>query len=264
TQVRLSGHLAVGKDAVSFTGPAEVDAGDPKVLAAWLEGRADVTQGDLRPLRPRGDLTLASDWFAADRLSAVFDGKTVTGRLAYAFASGGRAAKLDAALNAAELDIDAALAFGNALIAGSAIERPHDMTIAIDIGRASVAGFVARDTSARLQVDKLSVADLGGAAFSAKGRIVTAAPSPQGSMRVDLDVPDVAPVMALLARFAPQTARALRGGAAAMAPAKLHALLTIDGAAPAVAKLAIDGNLGKVRVALNGQANTDAIAFTAG
>ncbi|MGC1695755.1 MAG: hypothetical protein WA743_10835, partial [Pseudolabrys sp.] len=271
TQVRLSGHLAVGKDAVSFAGPAEVDAGDPKVLVAWLEGRADVAQSDLRPLRLRGDLTLASDRFAADRLSAAFDGKTVTGHLAYAFASGGRAAKLDAALNAAELDIDAALSFGNALIAGSAIERPHDMTIAIDIARASIAGFIARNASARLkidagglQIDKLSVSDLGGAAFSASGRIVTAAPSPQGSMRVDLDAPDMTPVMALLARFAPQTAQTLRRGAAAMAPAKLHAQLTIDGAAPAVAKLAIDGNLGKVRVALSGQANTDAIAFTAG
>jgi large subunit ribosomal protein L24 len=271
TQVRLSGHLAVGKDAVSFTGPAEVDAGDPKVLVAWLEGRADVAQGERRPLRLRGDLALARDRFAADRLSAVFDGKTITGRLAYAFASGGRAAKLDAALNAAELDIDAALAFGNVLIAGSAIERPHDMTIAIDIGRASIAGFIARDASARLkvdagglQIDKLSISDLGGAAFSASGRIVTAAPSPQGSMRVDLDAPDMTPVMALLARFAPQTAQTLRRGAAAMAPAKLHAQLTIDGATPAVAKLAIDGNLGKVRVALTGQANADAIAFTAG
>jgi large subunit ribosomal protein L24 len=271
TQVRLSGHLAVRHDAVSFTGPAEIDAGDPKVLAAWLEGRGDVTQGDLRPLRLRGDVTLASDKIAAERLNAVFDGKIVTGRLAYVFASGDRTAKLDAALNAPELDIDAALGFGNALIAGSAIERPHDMTIAIDIGRANIAGFIARDASARLkvdagglQIDKLSVADLGGAAFSASGRIVTAAPSPQGSMRVDLDAPDMTPVMALLARFAPQTAQTLSGGAPAMAPAKLHALLTIDGAAPAVAKLAIDGNLAKVRVAFNGQANADAIAFTAG
>ena len=271
TQVRLSGHLAVGHESVSFTGPAEIDAGDPKVLAAWLEGRGDVAQGDLRPLRLRGDVTLASDRIAAERLNAVFDGKTVTGRLAYVFASGNRTAKLDAALNAPELDIDAALGFGNALIAGSAIERPHDMTIAIDIGRASIAGFVARDASARLkvdagglQIDKLSVADLGGAAFSASGRIVTAAPSPQGSMRVDLDAPDMTPVMALLARFAPQAAQTIGVGAAAMAPAKLHAQLAIDGASPAVAKLAIDGNLGKVRVALNGQANADAIAFTAG
>ncbi len=271
TQVRLSGHLAIGKDAVSFTGPAEIEAGDPKVLAAWLEGRANTAQGDLRPLTLRGDVTLASDRIAADRLKAVFDGKTVTGRLAYMFASGNRAAKLDAALKASELDIDAALSSANAFIAGSNIDRPHDMTVAVDIGRASIAGFIARDASARLkvdagglQIDKLAIADLGGAAFSASGRIVTAAPSPRGSIRVDLDAPDMTPVMTLLARFAPKTAQALRVGAPAMAPIKLHALLTIDGAAPPAAKLAIDGSLGKVRVALSGQANADPIALSAG
>lgn len=271
TQVRLSGRLAVAKDNVSFTGPAEIEAGDPKVLAAWLEGRGEVAQGDLRPLRLRGDLTLASDKIAAERLNATFGGKTVTGRLVYVFAAGGQPAKLDAALDAPELDIDAALGFGNALIAGSNIERPHNMTIAADIGRATVAGFTARDASARLkvdanglQVDRLSVADLGGAAFSASGSIVTALPSPQGSMRVDLDAPDMTPVMALLTRFAPRTAQMLAGNAATMAPARLHAQLTIDGAVPAVAKLTIGGSLGKVRVALNGQANADPLAFTAG
>jgi large subunit ribosomal protein L24 len=271
TQVRLSGHLAVAKDSVSFTGPAEIEAGDPKVLASWLEGRGEGAQGDLRPLRLRGDLTLASDKIAAERLNATFGGKTVTGKLAYAFAAGDRPAKLDAALNAPELDLDAALSFGNALVAGSNIERPHDMTIAVDIGRATIAGFIARNASARLkvdanglQIDRLSVADLGGAAFSANGRIVTAAPLPQGSMRVDLDAPDMAPVTALLARFAPRTAQALSANAAAMAPAKLHAQLTIDGMAPALAKLSIDGSLGKVHVALNGQANASSIAFTAG
>lgn len=272
TQVKLSGHLAVSNDGVSFTGPAEIEAGDPKVLAAWLEGRVDVTQGDRRPLTLRGDVTLGSDKIAVERLNAAFDRKSVGGRLAYVFASGNRPAKLDAALNAPELDIDAALGFANALLAGSTIERPHDMTIAADIGRATIAGFVARDASARLQVDgngvqidRLAVADLGGAAFSASGRIVTAAPSPQGSMRVDLDAPDMTPVMALLARFAPETAQALGRGAPIMAPAKLHAQFTIDGTAPAtIAKLAIDGSLGKVRVALAGQANADPIAFTAG
>ena len=50
-----------------------------------------------------------------------------------------------------------------------------------------------------------------------------------------------------------------------MAPAKLHAQFTIDGAAPAtLAKLTIDGSLGKVRVALTGEANADAIALSAG
>jgi len=272
TQVKLSGHLAVGGDGVSFTGPAEIETGDPKLLAAWLEGRSAVTQGDVRPLTLRGDVTLGSDQIAVERLQAAFDRKTVTGRLAYVFVSGSRPAKLDAALNAPELDIDAALGFANALVAGSEIERPHDMTIAADIGRATIAGLVARDASARVkvdgngvQIDRLAVADLGGAAFSASGRIVTAAPSPQGNMRVDLDAPDMTPVMALLARFAPKTAQALASGAPFMAPAKLHAQFTIDGAAPStIAKLAIDGSLGKVRVALTGQANADPIALSVG
>ena len=270
TQVKLSGHLAVAGDGVNFTGPAEIEAGDPKALAAWLEGRTEVTQGDMRPLTLRGDVTLGSDKIAVERLQAAFDRKTVTGRLAYVFAAGKRVAKLDAALNAPELDIDAALGFGKALLAGSTIERPHDMTIAADIGRATIGGFVARDASARIkvdgngvQIDRLAVADLGGAAFSASGRIVTA-PSPQGSMRVDLDAPDMTPVMALLARVAPKTAQALERGAPAMAPAKLHAQFTVDGAKPAVAKLAIDGSLGKVRIALNGEANADPVTFRAG
>jgi uncharacterized protein involved in outer membrane biogenesis len=272
TQVRLSGHLAVGAGGVAFSGPAEIDAGDPKVLAAWLEGRAENAQGDLRPLSLRGEVTLGSEKVAVERLKAEFDRKTIAGRLAYVFAAGTRPAKLDAELNAPELDIDAALGFGNALLAGSNIERPHDMTIAADIGRATVAGFVARNASARLkvdvdglQIDRLSVADLGGAAFSASGRIVTAGPSPQGNMRIDLDAPDLTPVMALLARFAPDAAQTLGRRAPAMAPAKLHARLTIDGTAPATqAKLGIDGSLGKVRVALNGQATADPIAFSVG
>lgn len=276
TQVRLSGHLAVGADGVAFTGPAEVDANDPKALAAWLEGRNDAAQNDtsnkMRPLSLRGDVALGSERVAIERLRAEFDRKTVSGRLAYVFAAGNRQAKLDAALNAPELDIDAALGFGKALLAGSTVERPHDMTIAADIGRAAVGGFVARDASVRLkvdagglQIDRLSVADLGGAAFSASGRIVTTAPSPQGSINVDLNAPDMAPILALLSRFAPATAQALGRGAAAMAPAKLHARLVIDGAAPAAqAELGVDGSLGKVRIALNVQGNADLKAFGTG
>jgi uncharacterized protein involved in outer membrane biogenesis len=272
TQVRLSGHLAVGADGVAFTGPAEVEAGDPKVLAAWLEGRSETAQVELRPLTLRGEVSLAREKVAIERLNIVFDRKTVAGRLAYVFANGNRPAKFDAELNAAELDIDAALVFGNALLAGSNIERPHDMTITADIGRAAIAGIVAHNASVKLkvdagglQIDQLSVADVGGAAFSASGHIATSAPSPRGDMRVDLDAPDMTPVMALLARFAPDVAQTLGRGAPTMAPVKLHARLTIDGAAQAMqAKLGIDGSLGKVRVALNGQASADPIALNIG
>ena len=146
------------------------------------------------------------------------------------------------------------------------------MTIAADIGHGTIAGITARNASARLkvdgeglQIDRLSVADLGGAAFSASGGIVTTAPSPHGNLRVDLDAPNMVPVMALLARFAPDVAQALGRAAPVMAPVKLQSRLIVESAAATtVAKLAIDGSLGKMRLALNGQANADPIALSLG
>jgi uncharacterized protein involved in outer membrane biogenesis len=251
TQVRLSGHLT----GVEFTGPADIESADPKALAAWLQGRAEGVPGDVRPMRLRGDVTIGAEKFGVERLTTDFDRKTVVGRLAYFFATTEKAAKLDAELKAPELDVDAAIGFGNILIAGSNIERPHDMNISADIGRATIAGLAARNASVRLkvdsgglQIDRLSVADLGGAAFSASGRI-TAQPSPQGELRVDLDAPSSAPVMAVLARLAPEIAQGIGPHASMMAPAKLHARLSIGGGAPAfLAKLGIDVSLGDVRL----------------
>lgn len=271
TQARVSGHLAVDDDYVAFAGPAEIKTSDPKTLAAWLEGRAPPAQSDLRPMSLRGDLMLASDRIAVERLTAEFDRKPIAGNLAYVFAAGARVARLDVALTAPDLDIDAALAFGKALLAGSGIERPHDMAIAADIGHATIAGLDARDATVRLKVDargfqinRLSVADLGGAAFSASGHIVTA-PSPQGSFDVNLDARDMTPVTALLARFTPNAAVVLGRAAATMAPAKLHAQLMVEGGTPkALAKLSLDGNLGKVRVAVNGESAADLAALSTG
>jgi uncharacterized protein involved in outer membrane biogenesis len=272
TDVRVSGRLAIDDNRAVFTGPAKIAANNPMALVQWLEGRPNTAKGEVKPLGLRGLLTLAGDRIAVDHLTAEFDRKTVTGRFAYVFAADRHPAQLDATFQAPELDIDAALGFGNALLAGSPIERPHDITLAADIGRATIAGFAAKDASARLkvsseglQIDRLSVADLGGAAFSASGRIVTAPPSPQGSMRFDLDAPDMTPIVALLARYAPQTAKVLERHTQNMAPAKLHGTLTMEGATLAAeAKLAIDGNLGKTRLAFNTGIKTDLTTFAPG
>jgi hypothetical protein len=110
-----------------------------------------------------------------------------------------------------------------------------------------------------LQIDKLSVEDLGGATFSARGRIIASGPdSPQGNIRVDLDAPDLAPVITLLSRFAPEAAQMIGRRAAAMSPAKLHTQFLLTGAEPvAIGKIAVDGNLGKMNLTLNGQATID-------
>jgi len=271
TQVRMSGRLAVDEQRVSFTGPAEVTTNNPKAFAAWLEGRSAASTSELRPLSLRGELSLAGDRVALDRFTAQFDSKTVAGTLAYAFAAGARSARVDATVRAPELDLDALLAFGHAMLAGVPIEWPHDMSIAADIGRATLAGLDARDLSARIDVDRdglridnLSIADLGGASFAAHGRIVTA-PSPQGNITVDLNARDMTPVVALASRFWPDARFVSGASVAAMAPAQLHAQLSVDDARPkAAVKLTIGGNLGKTAVALNGHADVDPASLQVG
>ena len=269
TQARLSGHLDVSGKGVTFTGPAEIDSSDPRALAAWLEGR-DPAQGEPRSLRLRGDVTLGVEQIALDRLTAEFAGRTIAGRFAYVFAAGTHPSRVDAALNAPELDLDALLGFGRAVLAGSQLERPHDMAVTADIGHATIAGLEGRNLSARVKVDadsweidRLTIADLGGAKFAAKGRIVLAGPAPQGDIAVDFDAPDMQPMMKLLAHFAPKTAQALDRSVTAMAPARLHAQLTAGGTA-GEARLALTGKLGPAAVSLNGDGRIEPQQFQVG
>ena len=259
TQVRLGGHLAVGGDGVNFSGPAEIQAGDPKALGAWLQGSSAAKQGDrTRPLTLRGEVTLGSDKLAIESLKAEFDRKTIAGRLVYVFSAENRPAKLDAELNTPELDIDAALGFGKAMLAGSKLERPRDMTIAVDIGRATIAGITARDASARLkvnagglQIDRLSVADLGGGALSANGRIDTSGDAPRGALALDFEARQTTAIVALVAKFAPKSASPLTNLLERTSHAKLHAAFDVADAtdkAGTVAKLAITGDLDTMRL----------------
>src|SRR6185437_1159587 len=213
TQVRLSGRLDVGADGVAFTGPAEIDASDPKVLAAWLEGRSETTQGELRPMSLRGDVTLASDRIAVEGLKAEIDRRPLTGRLAYLFRSGTRPARLDAEIKAPQFDIDAAVAFGKALLAGSAMERPGEISLSADIERATFAGIEARDARVRLkvdasglQLDRLSIGDFAGSRFTASGRVETNGHAPRGTLSLDLETKQTAAILATAGQFAPKSA----------------------------------------------------------
>jgi large subunit ribosomal protein L24 len=262
TNVRLSGELAADGAGVAFSGPADIDVGDPKALAAWVEGRVAPGQGELRPLRLRGDMRVSNEKLAIEGLTAEFERKPLSGRLLYAFAAGTRAARLEAELAAPELDIDAAMAFGKALLAGSNLQRPQDMAIKADIGRASFGGIDARNASVQvkvddggLQIDRLSAADVGGNSLSARGRIDTGAHGPHGSLALDLDLKQVAPVAAISARFLP-------AGAAAAAldrigQAKLHATLDVADEKDAGVRLALAGNVDTARLDANARLRGD-------
>jgi len=266
TQVRLSGRLDVGADGMAFMGPAEIDTSDPKTLAAWLEGRGETGKGDLRPTSLRGDLMLAGDKISVEGLKAEFERKPLAGRFAYFFPSG-KPAKLEAELQASQFDFDGAFNFGRAVLGGTALQRPREMALVADVGRATFAGIEARDVHARvkvdgagLQVDRLSVADFGGGKFAASGRVETGGHAPRGALSVDLEATQTATVAALIEKFAPKVASPAKILLDRVKAAKLHGTVDIAGddkAAATVAQLALTGNIDELRVDTRVRASGD-------
>jgi large subunit ribosomal protein L24 len=267
SEIRLSGHLGFEQSGTVFTGPAEIAANDPGALAAWLEGRKDAGQGAPRPLRLRGDLTLGSEKIAIERLSANFNRGAVSGRFIYAFGKNG--ARVDASLNAPELDLDAASSFARAVIAGSSLERPKQGTLALDLGRARYAGIETGKTSARLTYDRgavtieqLAIENFGGANLAASGQVAFA-PAPRGSIAVDLDARELTGITAILARYAPQMAERLNVVAPALAPARLHATVKLDNdASGSRGNLSVAGTAGVTRISFNGESALGLSALT--
>jgi large subunit ribosomal protein L24 len=263
TEIRLSGGLRVEPSGAVFNGPADIASNDPNALAAWLEGRKEGVRATPRPLRVRGDITLSNEKIAIERLNAGFNRGTVTGRFVYAFSdkAGGR---VEAALSAPELDVDAVAAFGKALFAGSTAERPREVTLALDIGKGSYAGIEAGKTNARLQYDaggltieQLAIENFGGANVAARGQIAFT-PTPRGSLALDFDARDLDGVNTILARYMPQLAERLRVIAPVLAPAKLHATLKLDNDTGGnSAALSVAGNAGITRLSLNAEGVAD-------
>ena len=265
TQVRLSGRLAMGPQGVAFKGPAKIEANDPKALAAWLEGRSDVSPIQLGILRASGDLTIRAQEVAVDRLRFEFDRKTIDGRLAYAYATDNRAARLEAELKAAELDVDGLIGFARAAFDGAAFERPGEVTLNVDVGRVTVAGVDVKGVSgafkldpAGLSFDRVKIADLAGAAFNLNGRLEGPLSAPQGSVAFDVDARGLEGTAVVLAKFLPQAADPLRRAAETITPLKAHVTLNLERrAVGSTAKLALNGTAGVLRVRLASEASGD-------
>jgi uncharacterized protein involved in outer membrane biogenesis len=263
TAVNLSGRLGDAAQGLLLGGSASIQSADLKVLAAWLEGRADQTPGPPQTLTARGDITIAHDRFVLDHLSAALDREKLEGRLAYNLAAGNRPAALDADLHAARLDIDAISAFAQAAASDGGFDIPHAVSLTLDVGEAIFAGIDARALKARLtlntgilHLDRLSIGDLGGAAIEASGRIDELSSQPRGQITVDVNAATLDGLAAIAGRYAPEVPASVRPFSDRLAPAKMHGTLTIEraGKTGSVAKLALGGNLGAMRLTLSGEA----------
>jgi uncharacterized protein involved in outer membrane biogenesis len=257
TKVSASGRLDTAAKGIGFAGSMNIDANDPKALIAWLAGQP-VAAGQvlLKPWQLRGDVTLGADGIAIEQLRSELDRGVVEGKLAYVWPAAGRPARLNADLQAGEIDFDMLLGFADGAFTGLGLEWPRDIALGLEVGRARIAGFEARNAAAKLkldaggiQIERLSVADFGNAAFEAKGRIETTA-TPGGSIAVDLDARELNAVIALADKFAPMLVEPLRRMARTDNTAKLRATVSLEHAAAGstAAKFAVNGRVGAVRL----------------
>jgi AsmA-like protein len=262
TSVTISGRLG-GAQGLLLSGPASIESTDLKMLVAWLEGRTDQSPGRAQTLSARGEITIARDRFVLDHLSALLDREKLEGRLAYRFAAANHPAALDADLHAARLDVDAIAAFAHAAASDGSFEIPRAASLTLDVGEATLAGIDARALNARLKfdagilhVDRLSIGDIGGAALEASGRIDELSSQPRGQVNVDVTAATLDGLAAIAGRYAPQVPTSVKPFSGRLAPVKMHGALTIEraGKTGSVARLALGGNLGALRLTLNGEA----------
>ncbi|MCK1358444.1 AsmA-like C-terminal region-containing protein [Bradyrhizobium sp. 199] len=146
TQLSLNG-ATPGAD--SFSGRLGVESSDPDTLMAWLQGRSEINRRSTRPLRLAGDVTIAANHLAIDRLRADIEGGTVEGHIAFVQTGASKGSRIDADLKADRLDLDAAASFVRAL-AGPQGEWPEEAKLSLDIGRAISAGQELRPFAAKL------------------------------------------------------------------------------------------------------------------
>ncbi|MBV9968571.1 MAG: AsmA family protein, partial [Xanthobacteraceae bacterium] len=230
TQMRVAGKLAVAGGKVGFSGPVEIDSSDPGGLYAWIEGQPAATRPSLGPMRGSGVLTLGRERVAIDDLNAEFDRKSVSGHAAYRFAGPNGPARLDAALVAGEIDLDRFFALTQAATSSATFERPKEIALALDVGRTTYAGVEATKTHAlldfdgtALKIERLSIADVGGAAIEASGRVDNLLAAGRGSLSLSLIAGRLDGFATVAGRLMPQAAEPLRKYESRLGPLKLAA-----------------------------------------
>ena len=116
---------------------------------AWLQGRGEVTYRSQKPLRLRGNVSVAAGGFAIEAMKAEIDGGAVEGRMALSNLPAGGGSRFDAELKGERLDLDAAAALTRSL-AGPPGDWPEEAQLSLDIGRAVSAGQELRPFMAKL------------------------------------------------------------------------------------------------------------------
>ena len=232
TRVSLGGSSARAGPSGNFAGALSVESSDPDTLAAWLQGRSEVTYRTQKPLRLRGDVSIGADHVALESMKAEIDGGAVEGRVAVSNIQPGGGSRFDAELKAERLDLDAATGFVRSL-AGPQAEWPEQAQISLDIGRATSAGQELRPFTANLgygpktiSLDQLKVGEASGVMLEGTGNFDRV--NATGRLALNSSAASLGQITALVAPLAPAQASRLNSMASGSGPARLKLTFDLD------------------------------------
>jgi uncharacterized protein involved in outer membrane biogenesis len=272
-QVGLHGRLGVQPTGIAFAGTASIEANDARTFLNWGTGHSDAQLPTSGPLRFGGKIACSDEQLSIEEMQLELEQMSVTGRLLYAQRRGDQPSRVEAALTTPEVDLDRLHMLAKAVLGDTPFDLPREGAISLHVGRATAAGVQIKQADVKARIDahqidieQLSIADIGGAKLAVNGRIDTKLLPPRGTMTLDLDAQSLDGVLAVLEKFAPEKAEPLRRIAGRASPLFVRATLTVDpgaaGATLASATLKLNAQGGRtLRVSLIGDASTSADAF---
>ena len=182
-----------------------------------MQGRNDVVRRTQKPLRLIGDVSMTEGRIAIDALNAEIDGGTIEGRVALSAPRPPRGTRLEAALKAERLDLDAAGAFIRSL-AGPDADWPDEAAVSLDIGRAVSAGQELKPFTAKfgyspktLMLDQLKFGQPGGVTVR-RLRQFRSRRMPPGKLALNATPASLGQFTAMIAPLAPPLASRLDAG----------------------------------------------------
>lgn len=235
TRVSLSEASGKNNAPDAFKAALNVESSDPDALMTWLQGRGDLSTRSQKPLRLRGDVSIAPGGYAIDAMKAEIDGGAVEGRVAVSHRDTKNSSKISAELKAERLDLDAATAFARSL-AGPQAEWPDEGQLVLDIGRAISAGqelrpFVARlgYSSKAFALDQLNIGQPEKVTLEGVGRFDRVASV--GKLELHSTAASFGQITALVAPFAPSLAARLNAMGTSPGPARVKLALELNNSA---------------------------------
>ena len=213
TRVIASGAIFSPGPSARFSGPVSLESSDPDVLTAWLQGRSDATYRNQKPLRLRGEATIAADRIGLDGMKAEINGGAIDGRVALLTTDEGKT-RFEASLTAASLDMDAMSSLA-AVLAGPQATLPDEARIALAAGRAVIAGQDVKPVGLTLgygpktiALERIQIGEAGSdLAITGTGSFDRI--DGKGKLALDAAAPSLTRIGGLVAPFAPAVAERL-------------------------------------------------------